>query len=249
MEGCDKCTNPASSLSVPITQLATCDSFAVYVAICKSMPDMTMCNVPWKKMCQANPAATKANFPQICPEAAFEGSITASPTTPAPSSAATTLDDVSRLPPMRMYFHHDTTDTLLFRAWVPRTTGAYVASCVSVFFLSLMSSTFHLVAHRRVLPRMAAQIAATAGMRRELLIAGRAVLVTAQITLSYAAMLVVMSYNVVWCGMLLLGAFTAHVALNRGEDQHARRAEWGPVATQERDKSAVDSRTGLADEQ
>ncbi|KNE65009.1 hypothetical protein AMAG_10675 [Allomyces macrogynus ATCC 38327] len=251
MEGCDKCTNPASSLSVPVMQLANCDSFAVYVAMCKSMPDMTMCNAPWKRMCQANPTATKANFPQSCPAAAFEGSITATPTPSAPVAAAITTnsDDASGLPPMRMYFHHDTTDILLFRTWVPRTTGAYVGSCVGVFFLSLASSAFHLVAHRRVLPRMAAQIAATAGTRRELLIAGRAAVVTAQIALSYAAMLVVMSYNVVWCAMLLLGAFSAHVALNRGDDQNARRAEWGPVATQERDKSAVDSRIGLADEQ
>ncbi|KAJ3355879.1 hypothetical protein GGF32_001785 [Allomyces javanicus] len=254
MEGCDKCTSPASSLSVPITQLASCDSFAVYVAMCKSMPDMTMCNAPWKRMCQANPTATKANFPQLCPAAAFEGSITATPTPSAPSPAATTADsdDASGLPPMRMYFHHDTTDILLFRAWVPRTTGEYVGSCFGVFFLSLASSAFHLVAHRRVLPRMAAQIAATTGARRELLIAGRAAVVTAQIALSYAAMLVFMSYNVVWCAMLLLGAFTAHVALNRGDDQHARRAEWGPVATQERDKSAlsgVDSRIDEVDKQ
>ncbi|KNE54110.1 hypothetical protein AMAG_00113 [Allomyces macrogynus ATCC 38327] len=237
MEGCEKCTNPASSPSVPITQLANCDSFSVYVAMCRSMPEMTVCNVPWIKMCQSNSSTTKANFPQICPAAAFERSITATPTASAVPAVATTvnLDDASGLPPMRMYFHQDTTGILLFRAWVPCTTGAYVGSCFGVFALSLASSAFHLTA-------------TTAGARRELLIAGRAAVVTAQIALSYAAMLVVMSYNVVWCAMLLLGAFTAHVALSRG-DENTRRAEWGPVATQERDKSAVDSRISLADEQ
>ncbi|KAJ3374452.1 hypothetical protein GGF31_007230 [Allomyces arbusculus] len=228
MEGCDKCTNPASSLSVPLAQLASCDSFAVYVAMCKAMPDMTMCNVPWKRMCQANPTATKDNFPQICPASAFDGSAvpTTSPSTPSTSSSSpsTSLDEGGDLdiPPMRMYFHQDTHDLLLFRSWVTRTAGSYAAASVGVFLVTVAYYALQAVVRGVVTPRLSASLAAaTPGIKRELLVAARALVATTEIAFSFLLMLVVMTFNWGWCAMVLLGAFVGNYAFNRGSGRKA----------------------------
>jgi len=85
-----------------------CDWLSTYSNLCLSMPDMTQCSA-WKKMCVSIPT-----WP-LC-------------------SISTTSDVVE----MRMYFHTDYRDYILFKQWVPKDDKQYALSILAVFVISLL---------------------------------------------------------------------------------------------------------------
>ncbi|KAI9155951.1 hypothetical protein H9P43_009061 [Blastocladiella emersonii ATCC 22665] len=166
MEGCDRCASPAASVAVPVEKLDACDSLATYAIMCKAMPDMTMCNAPWKGMCSEVKGAVQA-FPAVCSAAALasDDSSSSTPGVSAPGTGTTAdpveqgSDPFAEIPPMRMYFHQDINDLLLFRGWVTRTRAQYWAATVGVFVLSFAYYAVTAAARRVVTPRIDAALA------------------------------------------------------------------------------------------
>jgi len=91
-------------------ETAGCDWLQVYSDLCLMMPEMSQCSA-WKQMCLAIPA-----WP-LC----------------AISSEAP--NDVVQ---MRMYFHTDYRDYILFKEWVPKDNTQYALSVLAVFTISVI---------------------------------------------------------------------------------------------------------------
>ncbi|PRP79772.1 endosomal membrane protein [Planoprotostelium fungivorum] len=95
-----------------INATSGCDWLTVYSNLCISMPDMERCTA-WKQMCLSIPS-----WP-LC-----KGSSSPSGDTQAPAE-------------MRMYFHLDYRDYILFRQWVARTDLQYALSLIAVFAIAV----------------------------------------------------------------------------------------------------------------
>jgi hypothetical protein len=85
------------------------------------MPDMDECK-EWKTMC-TNTAASSWPFCDF------------------------STDD-SALPPMRMWFHADIQEIILFKGWIPRTTLAFVGSWLAVALLAFVAEFLRFCRHR-----------------------------------------------------------------------------------------------------
>ncbi len=85
---------------------------ALQIELCYSMPDMDGC-AEWKMMC-TNTAASTWPFCDF------------------------STDD-STLPPMRMWFHVDLQDVILFKEWVPRNALAFAGSWFAVALLAFVA--------------------------------------------------------------------------------------------------------------
>jgi len=94
-----------------------CDYLTVYSDLCISMPNMKECS-SWKNMC------------------------TYVPDWPLCSAANSNSDDAVE---MRMYFHTDYYDYILFKQWVPRSNLGYALSVVAVFFATLFHDGIRLL--------------------------------------------------------------------------------------------------------
>jgi len=94
-----------------------CDYLTVYSDLCISMPNMKECS-SWKDMCKYIP-----EWP-LC------------------SAANSQSDDAVE---MRMYFHTDYYDYILFKQWVPRSNMGYALSIVAVFFATLFHDGIRLL--------------------------------------------------------------------------------------------------------
>ncbi|KAI9223546.1 Ctr copper transporter family-domain-containing protein [Blastocladiella britannica] len=169
MDGCGICAKPAAQgLSTAVADLDPCDSLATYVSMCKSMPDMSMCGAPWKAMCQGLPNSVSA-FPNICSAAALTGSTATAPVTSAdgsnvsaPGAGGSSSSGLSGadttgfvdIPPMRMYFHQDINDLLLFKSWVTVTAGQYWGVTVGMFAFSFGYFAYGAALRKFVTPRV-----------------------------------------------------------------------------------------------
>ncbi|ORZ32042.1 Ctr copper transporter family-domain-containing protein [Catenaria anguillulae PL171] len=170
MEGCDRCAKPAMLPTTPLAQLDPCDSLATYVIMCKAMPDMTACGFPWKPMCR-NLAKSNEVFPNICAASALTddngddgtglGSSHGNHGAGSGSGSGTGDNPFEfEIPPMRMYFHQDINDLLLFRAWVTRTHFQYWMATIGVFVASFGFSAWVWTIRRVWIPKLNVKLAA-----------------------------------------------------------------------------------------
>ena len=98
--------------------------------------------------------------------------------------------------PMRMYFHTDIKDYILFQSWVPASIRAYTLAVLAVVLAGMSSAWLRAV---RVVYEAQSWARATAGRRHVALLygrAGRALLVSVSSTVDYLLMLVAMTFNV-----------------------------------------------------
>ncbi|CAO3668150.1 unnamed protein product [Umbelopsis ramanniana] len=102
MDGCDACVFPASG------GFPQCDILSTYAQLCTSMPDMDQC-ASFKTMCQATPTFS------LC-------SSSGSADTP---------------PSMIMYFHQGIHEYVLFKSWVPKDNGQYTGAWIAIFFVAV----------------------------------------------------------------------------------------------------------------
>ena len=95
MDGCEVC-----KISNANTSYSECNLLGTYAKLCTSMPDMSQCSA-FKSMC-----------------------------------SATDLDycTTTTVPSMKMYFHNDIANYVLFRDWIPRTTAQYWGAWFACFF-------------------------------------------------------------------------------------------------------------------
>ncbi|KAJ3035191.1 hypothetical protein HDV00_004260 [Rhizophlyctis rosea] len=106
----------------PNATYAQCDLLSTYAQLCKAMPNMRQCSY-WQSMCDATPSLP------YC-------------------TASTASDPVE----MRMYFHTGIRDYILFKEWVPNTSGQYVAAIMCSILLGMVYEAFqvaHLTVERR----------------------------------------------------------------------------------------------------
>jgi hypothetical protein len=207
--------------------------------MCKAMPDMTRCADPWKAGCQADGATLFGHFSDVCPASAYDGN---PPNVPSGGGGGNPFEGTSPIPPMRMYFHQDIRDLLLFRSWVTSTQGEYWGALVGVFFMSVGFFYFQ-TWKRRLGKAINAHIgiykgrngvrasesadpiigdSQSAGMpqrtrrlKLEGWVAARAGLATFELFYSYLLMLVFMAYNWGWCIAILCGCFAGNMMFNR----------------------------------
>lgn len=95
----------------------SCEYLQSYSNMCMSMPDMADC-ADWKTMCSVIP-----NWP-LCSSSAEGG---------------------GGIPMMRMYFHTGIEDYILFKQWVPTSSGYYVVSWILVFLFAILYEILKLV--------------------------------------------------------------------------------------------------------
>lgn len=145
--------------------------------------------------------------------------------------------------PMRMYFHSDVHDLLLFEAFVTKTAGTYTAALLGVFVLALGYALFlYLVKpclytrflhvggcnpHKsgggggggRYSEKIAGEGRRTTTMavfQMELRRAGYALLHAFELSYSLLLMLVVMTFNAGWCAAVIGGVFLGTYLFRRG---------------------------------
>ncbi|KAI8928923.1 Ctr copper transporter family-domain-containing protein [Entophlyctis helioformis] len=117
MEGCDACPAPASN-----TTVSNCNVMAVYAQLCKAMPEMSNC-APYNKFCAQSPLP--AALAPYCPAGSSSSS----------DGLGSAIEDV---PLMQMYFHTGIQDYVLFKSFVPRSTGQYAGAWLLAFGLSVL---------------------------------------------------------------------------------------------------------------
>eukprot|EP00029_Vermamoeba_vermiformis_P006662 TRINITY_DN267_c0_g1_i1.p1 TRINITY_DN267_c0_g1~~TRINITY_DN267_c0_g1_i1.p1 ORF type:complete len:355 (+),score=60.54 TRINITY_DN267_c0_g1_i1:122-1186(+) len=146
-----------------------CDLLMVYSELCYSMPDMDGC-ADWKIMC-TNTAASTWPF----------------------CSFAT--DDTS-LPPMRMWFHADVAEIILFKQWIPRNSLAFAGSWFAVVLMAFVAEFLRFLRQRSEQKWKLQKL----GKNDTSFVFGvdvpRALFHTAQLGWGYIVMLLVMTYNV-----------------------------------------------------
>lgn len=138
--------------------------------------------------------------------------------------------------PMRMYFHSDVHDLLLFEAFVTKTAGTYTAALLGVFALALGYALFlYLVKpclYTRFLhvggcrgggvvgggysEKVTGEGRTTMVLQMELRRAGYALLHAFELSYSLLLMLVVMTFNVGWCVAVIGGVFLGTYLFRRG---------------------------------
>lgn len=139
--------------------------------LCQAMPAMDEC-MGWGAWCALPKSAEE--LPAYCAGA------------PPPGGGGV---------PMRMYFHLDWRDYILFQSWVPDSARSYFVSIVAVMAGGVTSAWLRGV--RAVLERHLARAAGKVGRNWTLRDnACRAAVVALSTTLDYALMLVAMTYNV-----------------------------------------------------
>eukprot|EP00887_Chlorella_sp_A99_P005788 scaffold1.g5788.t1 len=116
MTDCDSCSEAGR-------RFAKCaDPLLTLGRLCYAMPQMWQCSAAskfgqdWESFCGAPDVSS--TFPQVC-SGADAGTATG-----------------STLPPMKMYMHQSAREIMLFKEWVPQSTGAYVGACFGFLFLA-----------------------------------------------------------------------------------------------------------------
>ncbi|KAH8548009.1 Ctr copper transporter family-domain-containing protein [Umbelopsis sp. PMI_123] len=103
MDGCNTCVFPATG------GFPQCDILSTYAKLCISMPDMDQC-AAYKSMCQQTPSFS------LC------------------SSSSGSADTP---PSMIMYFHTGFNEYILFKSWVPRNAQQYAGAWFAIFFITI----------------------------------------------------------------------------------------------------------------
>lgn len=184
----------------------TCDYLTVYSNLCMSMPTMSQCGA-WKTLCTAVP-----NWPYCS-------------------------TDASGIPEMRMYFHTGFVDYVLFYGWVPRNGVQYaftwIAIAIAGILLELLkfirarlektwlqrgqymgvgvNSSEEEITHSHHHSARAPEYPAW-DWRVDL---PRSILAAAEITWSYALMLVAMTFNVGLFFAVVFGCFAGTLIFGR----------------------------------
>ena len=138
--------------------------------LCRAMPSMDSC-APWEAWCLA--PGSEHDLPAYCGGVPHDGGGV----------------------PMRMYFHLDWRDYILFKGWTPHDAETYVLALAAVALSAVGSAWLRAV---RVVFECS-QAGAPGGGRRHRIFranAARALLVTVSSGLDYLLMLVAMTYNV-----------------------------------------------------
>lgn len=89
-----------------------CNLLELYSSVCLSMPEMDDC-ADWQTMCE-----DVGNW-SFC-----------------------TADVATQVPIMRMYFHTGELDYILFKGWVPRSSGIYALSWLGIFLIAIFYEIF-----------------------------------------------------------------------------------------------------------
>lgn len=181
-----------------------CDYLEVYSDLCLQMRDMKQC-AQWKELCKVVP-----NFP-ICNSA----------------------NNPNAPPEMRMYFHFGLKDYILFKNWVPTSTGYYFGSWIAIFAMSLFYDVIKFV--RLKLERKWAENSSYMKIntndhnkldessevhenRNSFKIQveiPRAFLQAIEMTWGYFLMLIAMTYNVGLFGAVIAGTFVGSLLFGR----------------------------------
>jgi copper transporter 1 len=101
MDGCDVCPIQNENSSY-----AECDLIGTYSKLCNAMPEMSQC-AAWKLMCSSN-----ADLPW-CPQ------------------------QVTGAPAMKMYFHNDIANYILFKSLVPQNNTQYAIAGIVCFLMAV----------------------------------------------------------------------------------------------------------------
>ncbi|KAK9763166.1 hypothetical protein K7432_010412 [Basidiobolus ranarum] len=176
MPGCEKCKSSStmSKRQMDMSGSETCDYLSVYSDLCKSMPNMSQCQ-KWTSMCKTTP------------DLPFCTSGSSSSGEPAPS--------------MIMYFHTGIHEYILFKNWIPKTSGQMAGAWFAIFFIGMLYEGFgvlrgNLEAKWALTNQPCTTLslgAFTASLPRDCV---RLVLRFVDATIGYALMLVTMTFNV-----------------------------------------------------
>lgn len=175
------CTEMPKMAACPACTAASCpDPLLSLSKLCQAMPAMDEC-AGWEAWCVLPESSDE--LPAYCSGA------------PPPGGGGV---------PMRMYFHTDWRDYILFESWVPDDARSYFVSLVAVLCMGVMSAWLRGV--RAVAESYLARMRRRKGGRNDGLAtlrdnAVRALLVSVSTALDYLLMLIAMTYNV--------GLFTA----------------------------------------
>jgi len=114
---CSQMTMPECAQCEAPSNAMTCNTLQVYSNLCKTMPSMTECS-SWKMICSLVP-----NWP-LC---------------------STTSTFYTPEPVMEMYLHTQISDYILFKNWVPRTSGQYAGTLFAVIVFGIISEVLKLL--------------------------------------------------------------------------------------------------------
>lgn len=118
--------------------------------------------------------------------------------------------------PMRMYFHHDTHDLLLFKGWATQTGTVYAATWIGIVFFTVGYHYMQAMRTTLLEPALMQRLAfAHSALQREGLHMVRAALFTFEAAIGFVIMLVVMTFNIGWCLAILMGIFVGQYMLCR----------------------------------
>ncbi|ORX92751.1 Ctr-domain-containing protein [Basidiobolus meristosporus CBS 931.73] len=176
MPGCEKCKSSKSmkKRQMDMSGSETCDYLSVYSDLCKSMPNMDQCK-KWTSMCHATP-----DLPYCTSGSSSSGE-------PAPS--------------MIMYFHTGIHEYILFKNWVPKSSGQLVGAWFAIFFIGVLYEGFgvlrgNLEAKWAIANQSCSKVALgsfVASLPRDLV---RLAMRFIDATVGYSLMLVTMTFNV-----------------------------------------------------
>ncbi|ORY05660.1 Ctr-domain-containing protein [Basidiobolus meristosporus CBS 931.73] len=176
MPGCEKCKSSSgmSKRQMDMSGSQTCDYLSVYSDLCKSMPNMSQCQ-KWSSMCTA--------------------------TKDLPYCTAGSTSDGEPAPSMIMYFHTGIHEYILFKNWIPKTSGQMAGAWFAIFFIGVFYEGFgvfrgNLEANWAATNQPCTSLSLgsfTASLPRDCV---RLVMRFIDATIGYSLMLVTMTFNV-----------------------------------------------------
>jgi len=163
-----------------------CDLLVVYSNLCLEMTDMTQCKA-WSSICNLVP-----DWP-IC----------------AQSSS-------NSVPQMRMYFHTGIVDYVLFKGWVPKTSGEYAGTWFAVCLMTIISECLKAIkCYWKYKEKKKTRCRAVISCLLPNTKCAKAVFRVVEVAWGFLVMLVVMNYNVGLFFALLTGVFIGHFCVEQ----------------------------------